>query len=116
VAKCGENKWLFMNGRSVVQHPLPSKERESGRFNQEICSMEISTFTLKGNKEGCMLCVHISKSIPKILTFNAVNNMKVAKCTTYFSVTNNAFSPQSASAYLFAIKKQQPLFYHAILI
>ena len=90
---------VFMNGRSIVQYRLPSKERESGRFNQEICSMEISTFTSKGNKEGCMLCILVPKSIRKILTFNAANNMKVAICTTYFSITNNPFFPQSPSTY-----------------
>ena len=88
---------VLINGRSVAQYRLSSKERESGRFDQEVCSMEICTFTSKGNKEGSMFCVQSPKCIPKIRPFNTLNNMKVSICTTYCSITYNALFPQTAS-------------------
>ena len=71
----------LINGTSVVQYRLLSEERESDRFNQEVCSMEISTFTWKCSKEGSRFCVQLLKTIPKILPFNALNNIRVANNT-----------------------------------
>jgi len=50
-------------------------------------------------KKDVCFAFKIPKSVPKLLTFNAVNNMKVAICTACFSTTNNAFFSQSAFTY-----------------
>jgi hypothetical protein len=66
----GCNKGVNIWTKCCSVPPTEQGKRESGRFNQEVCSMEISTFTSKGNKEGRMLCVRIPKYTQKILPFN----------------------------------------------
>jgi hypothetical protein len=59
--------------------------------------MEISTFTSKCNKEGSMLCVSNSKKEIKNIAFQRLEYHDSCYCITCFTITSNAFFPQSAS-------------------
>ena len=102
------------------------KERVAGLIKKFVQCKSVPSRGSVTKKEACFAS-QIPKSVPKILPFNALSNVTVAICSSYCSITNHAFSPQSASTHFvgfgeqkrlllwFLVIKNQPLFCHTIL-